>query len=65
MKQINIYYQATTKVSMAHLIVDDNEDIETYLKLWIAQGYCKAHLSSNKVTAYIPWANIVWCQCSN
>lgn len=65
MRQINIYFQAVTKVSMAHLFVEDNEDIENYLKQWSSVGYCKAHYSSEKVFVYIPWNSIVYCQYSD
>lgn len=62
MKTINIYFQATTKVSMAHLNVEDNENIEDYIKSWIAESYCKAHYSSEKIYIYIPWSNVLWVQ---
>lgn len=61
-KVINIYFQAVTKVSMAHINVHKDEDIEKYLAGWAKQGFVKAHYMSNKIMVYIPWQNIVYCQ---
>jgi hypothetical protein len=62
MKQINIYFQAVTKVSVAHLYIEDAETIEDYIRTWVSAGYCKAHYMSEKIMVYIPWSNVVYCQ---
>lgn len=62
MKTINIYFQAVTKVSMAHLNIEDDEDIEDYIDKWYKEGFIKAHYMSEKIFVYIPWTSIVYCQ---
>jgi hypothetical protein len=61
-KVINIYFQAVTKVSMAHISVHKDEDIEEYIANWAKQGFVKAHYTSTKIMVYIPWQNVVFCQ---
>ena len=62
MKTILIYFQAVTKVSVAHLYIEDDEDIEIYINNWQKEGYVKAHYMSEKIFVYIPWNSIVYCQ---
>ncbi len=62
MKQINVYFMAVTKVSKATLPIEDDVNVEELLKGWLKQGYCKAHLSSNRIYVFIPWANVVYIQ---
>lgn len=62
MKTINLYFQAVTKVSMAHLVIEDHENIEDYMRQWSTTGFAKVHYMSEKIYIYIPWNSIVYCQ---
>ena len=61
MKTINVYFGAVNKVSKGHIDVEDDVDIEVLLKAWMEQGYAKVHYMSNRIFAFIPWANVVYC----
>lgn len=62
MKTILVYFTGVTKVSVGHLVVNDDVDLETYLKQWQTQGYCRCHYMSDKIAIYIPWCNVIYAQ---
>jgi hypothetical protein len=62
MKNIAVYFQNVTKTSVAHVHIEDNEDIEDKISEWIKLGFVRAHFNNNSVTTYIPWVNVMFIQ---
>jgi len=62
MKTINVYFGATTKVQMGHLVVEDDVNIEDLIQTWLKQGYAKIHYMNNTIFIYVPWGNVTYCQ---
>ncbi len=61
-KTISVYFQAVTKVSVGHLSVEDDVDIEDMIAEWSKKGYARVHYVRDTNFIYIPWGNIVYCQ---
>lgn len=62
MKKIAVYFQNVTKTSVAHVLIEDNEDIEDKISEWVSIGFVRAHYNNNSVTTYIPWTNVMFIQ---
>jgi hypothetical protein len=65
MKTINVYFNYASKTGSGHLVVPDDTDIETMIKSWIKQGYCKINFSNDRKWIWVNWANVVYCAYSD